>query len=37
MALGGGEKGKENERASTISKFITFLQEEDTKICTESS
>jgi hypothetical protein len=36
MELGGGGKGKENDRASTISKYITSVQVEDTTIRTES-
>jgi hypothetical protein len=34
MALGEGGKGKEKDKESTISKFITTLQVEDIMICT---
>jgi hypothetical protein len=36
MELRGGGKGKENDRAATISKYITSIQVEDTMTCTES-
>jgi hypothetical protein len=36
MELGEGEKGKENDRESTISKYITYEQVEDTTIYTRS-
>jgi hypothetical protein len=36
MELGGGGKGKENDRESTTSKCITFVQVENIMICTES-
>jgi hypothetical protein len=35
MALRGGGKGKENDRESTISKCITFVQVDAIMICTE--
>jgi hypothetical protein len=35
MELGGGGKGKENDRAPT-SKHVTSVQIEDIMICTES-
>jgi hypothetical protein len=33
MELGGGGKGKENDRQSTILKYITPVQVEDPTIC----
>jgi hypothetical protein len=36
MALGGGGRGKENDRESTMSKCIKSVQVDDTTICTES-
>jgi hypothetical protein len=36
VELGGGEKGKENDRESTILKYITSVQVEDVIICIES-
>jgi hypothetical protein len=35
MEFRGGEKGKENDRKSTISNCITSLQVEGATICTE--
>jgi hypothetical protein len=35
MELGGGGKGKENEAASTILKYIKSVQVEDIMICIE--
>jgi hypothetical protein len=35
MELRERGKGKENDRASTISKYITSVQVEDTKMCIE--
>jgi hypothetical protein len=32
----GGGKGKENDRELSISKYITFVQVEDIKMCIES-
>jgi hypothetical protein len=32
----GGDKGKENDRTSTVLKYITSVQVEDMMICTES-
>jgi hypothetical protein len=36
MELGKREKGKENDRESTILKCFTSAQAEDVTICTES-
>jgi hypothetical protein len=36
MELMGGGKGKENDRGSTVSKYITSVQVEDIKVCIES-
>jgi hypothetical protein len=36
MELGEGGKGKENDTASTISKYITSVRVEDITICIES-
>jgi hypothetical protein len=33
MKLGGRGKRKENDKASTISKYITPVQVEDARIC----
>jgi hypothetical protein len=37
MELRGGGKGQDNNRVSTILKYVTAAQVEDTMICTESS
>jgi hypothetical protein len=36
MEFGGGGKGKEHNRESTILKCITSVHAEDITICTES-
>jgi hypothetical protein len=36
MEFGGGEKGRENVRQLTISKYITSVQVEDRTICIKS-
>jgi hypothetical protein len=36
MTLRGGGKGKENDRESTISKYVTSVQVEDLMIRIES-
>jgi hypothetical protein len=35
MELGGGMKGKENDRLLMISKYIISVQVEDTMVCIE--
>jgi hypothetical protein len=35
MGFRGGEKGKENDRASAISKYIASVQVEYTMVCIE--
>jgi hypothetical protein len=36
MELGGGGKGKDNDRESPILKYFSFAQVGNIKICTES-
>jgi hypothetical protein len=36
MELRGGGKGKENDKKSTILKYITSERVEDIRMCTES-